>query len=80
MLVRWTAKRCYWKLRPDDKRWDIAPYEVVAKDERSVVVRLLDSPDVLTPRLAQIVFDDDHYWTLPVIAPDMPEAFRRVDR
>ena len=75
LLIRWTAKRCYWKSHPDDERWEFARYELIASDDRSVIVRLHDGPLFETPGLRQIVFDDNHYWVLPGLAPTCRKRF-----
>lgn len=77
MEVRWTRSRVYSRMSSGDADWNWQPYEVIASDSSSVVVR---TPDV-TPgeewRLFQIVFDGDLYWV--TAWPGLPEAFRRVE-
>jgi hypothetical protein len=71
LIVRWTARRCH--LEWDGTRFDgersSQPYEVVASDETSVIVR---SGGVLR----QIHFDGDYYWI--AIDGGLCEYFRRI--
>ena len=76
LIVRWTPRRVQYKLDPHDDRWQSQPYEVVASDAESVVIR---TPDPVTggePRLYQLLFDEDRDWI--TVWPGLPEAFRRI--
>jgi len=66
LVVRWTRKRIYTDY---DGYRTCQPYEVVARDYRSVVVRLADG------ELTHIRFEDDFYWL--AIGP-VCEYFKRV--
>jgi hypothetical protein len=72
MTVRWTARRCHIEL--NGQSWS-EPYEVVAKDANSVVVRVRGIGDAL--ELAQIHFEGDYYWVATILP--MNEYFRRID-
>jgi hypothetical protein len=54
LTVRWTARRWYSDFEGSRTS---APYEVVASDETSVVVRGVDSKE-----LVHIHFEGDYYW------------------
>lgn len=73
LVVRWTRKRCYSELgefRSAD------PYEVVARDSSSVVIRVWDE-FVEEYRVRQIHFEgEDRYWI--TVSPNLSECFRRV--
>jgi hypothetical protein len=71
LIVRWTARRCYFEFdgtRFDGERWS-QPYEVVASDETSVIIR---SGGILS----QIHFDGDYYWI--AVQGFLCEYFRRI--
>jgi|SRR5580704_7696488 hypothetical protein len=71
LIVRWTARRCHLEFdgtRFDGERWS-QPYEVVAIDETSVIVR---SDGILS----QIHFEKDYYWI--AVGGFLCEHFRRI--
>jgi hypothetical protein len=71
LVVRWG----YRKFRSDLEGYkDSEPYEVVASDAESVVVRFLDTGDP-RGRLRQIHFEGDYYW---LWAGGIREYFKRV--
>jgi hypothetical protein len=72
MVVRWGRTKCYSEL---DGWEDSGPYEIIASDDSSIVIRHLDaitSQNVLT----QIHFEGDYYWF--AIDGHMNEWFRRL--
>jgi hypothetical protein len=76
LIVRWTARRCYLEFdgtRFDGEPWS-EPYEVVATDETSVVVRTAGVDG--TRVLSQIHFEGDYYW---IAVDGVCEYFRSVD-
>ncbi|HEV8067803.1 MAG TPA: hypothetical protein VGP76_08695 [Planctomycetaceae bacterium] len=76
LIVRWTARRCYFEFdgtRFDGERWS-EPYEVVATDETSVVVRTAGVDGA--PVLSQIHFEGDYYWI--AVSGFLCEYFRRI--
>lgn len=71
LIVRWTARRCHFEFdetRFKGSRWS-RPYDVVASDETSVIVR---SDGVLS----QLHFEGDCYWI--AVGGVLCEFFRRV--
>jgi hypothetical protein len=67
LIVRWTPRRCHLEL--DGTRW-AEPYEVIASDETSVIIR---SEAALT----QIHFEGNYYWI--GLHGMLCEYFRRID-
>jgi len=72
LMVRWGKGRYYTEM---DGRRDRFKYEVVARDSCSVVVRVHDALSS-EPRLRQITFEGDYYWTS--LGANMGEYFRRI--
>lgn len=72
MTIRWTARRCHIELNGERRS---EPYEVVAKDANSVVVRVRGIGDELV--LSQIHFERDYYWVATCLP--LNEYFRRID-
>lgn len=70
--VQWTRSKCHSNF---DGHRDSMPYEVVASDAESVVVRYRD---VLTDSevLRQITFDGNFYWI--ALGGGLCEWFRRI--
>jgi hypothetical protein len=75
LVVRWGRTKVFTDL---DGYRDSQPYEVVARDAMSVVVRTYD-PLAREDRLLHIHFGDGYYWIAPAISGGrMCEFFRRV--
>lgn len=73
LVVRWTRTRCYSEL---GEFRSVDPYELVARDPSSVVVRVWDQL-VEDYRLRYITFDgEDRYWL--ACSGSLHECFRRV--
>jgi hypothetical protein len=72
LIIRWGRHKSYSEL---NGYRSTAPYEVVASDSRSVVIRYFDTL-VEEDRLRQIHFDGDHYWI--AVGGRFCEYFRRV--
>lgn len=73
LVVRWTRTRCYAEL---DEYRSFERYEVVARDSRSVVVRMWDEL-YQEDQLQQIHFvDDEYYWI--AVSTGLNEYFRRI--
>jgi hypothetical protein len=72
LVVRWSRAKCYSEL---DGSHDSGPFEVLASDDSSVVIRHLDG---ITGEsvLKQIHFEGDYYWF--ALDCHMNEWFRRV--
>jgi hypothetical protein len=71
LVVRWTRSRCYSEF---EGQLESRPYEVVASDSESVVVRCFVSW-LKEDRLRQIHFEGDYYW---LWAWGIREYFRRI--
>ncbi|MEO2087983.1 MAG: hypothetical protein ABGY75_00590 [Gemmataceae bacterium] len=73
LVVRWERGRYHSEI---DGHRETVPYEVMAADSASVVIRFRDP--YLGERLQQLFFDGDRYWVATPLAPGMVEYFRRV--
>jgi hypothetical protein len=72
LVVRWTRTMCYSQF---DGHESSDPYEVVASDSKSVVIRSVDSLSNEN-RLTQIHFEGRHYW---ICLGGMREFFKRIE-
>lgn len=78
LTLRWTPKRCYSRFN-ESEPYNIEPYEVVAHDDHSLVVRvaqreLLGGGDILY----HIHLEGDRYWMALGNFPGFVEWFKRV--
>jgi hypothetical protein len=71
LVVRWTRKKYYTELNGSN---DSYPYELVAVDRVSVVIRCFDSLEN-ADKLVQVHFEGNHYW---LWAWGQREYFRRI--
>lgn len=79
LVVRWTAKRVYITL---DDFTDCQPYEVVAEDMNSVVLRVPCSESLGGAELVQIHLDSDgeRYWMAINWSQGFVEWFRKESK